>query len=56
MLCLYQHERPNAQPRYWQLTVGSLSGATCPPIFMELTGQNNGGIACPAFLLARKSN
>ena len=39
-----------------QLTVGSLSSATCPPIFMQLTGQNNGEIASPAFLLARKSN
>ena len=45
---------PEAQ--YKQLTVGSLSSATCPPIFMQLTGQNNGGIARPAFLLARKSN
>ena len=42
--------------QYKQLTVGSLSSTTCPPIFMQLTGQNNGGIACPAFLLARKSN
>ena len=42
--------------QYKQLTVGSISSATCPPIFMQLTGQNNGGIACPAFLLARKSN
>ena len=39
--------------QYKQLTVGSLNSATCPPIFMQLTGQNNGGIACPAFLLAR---
>ena len=42
--------------QYKQLTVGSLSSTTCPPIFMQLTGQNNGRIACPAFLLARKSN
>ena len=26
--------------------------ATGPPIFMQLTGQNNGGIASSAFLLA----
>ena len=40
-----------ALPQYKQLTVGSLSNATCPPIFMQLTGQNNGKIACPALVL-----
>ena len=44
------------EAQYKQLTVGSLSSATCPPIFMQLTGQNNGETASPAFLLARKSN
>ena len=43
-------------PQYREQTVGSLSSATCPPIFMQLTGQNNGGIASSAFLLARKCN
>ena len=33
-----------------------LSSATCPPIFMQLSGQNNGGTASSAFLLARKGN
>ena len=42
--------------QYKQLTVGSLSSATYPPIFMQLTGQNIGGKAFPAFLLTRKSN
>ena len=35
--------------REW--TVGPPSSLTCPPIFMQLTGQNNGGIPSPAFLL-----
>ena len=52
-LCCLAH---CALPQYKQLTVELLSSATRPPIFMQLTGQNNGGIACPAFLLARKSN
>ena len=52
-------------PPFWMLSqghsignkqVGSLSSTTCPPIFMQLTGQNNGGIASSAFLLARKCN
>ena len=37
-----------AQYREW--TVGQLSSTTCPPIFMRLTGQNNGRIASPAWL------
>ena len=27
-----------------------LNSATCPPIFMQFTGQNNGGTASSAFL------
>ena len=45
---------PGAQYREW--TVGPLSNATCPPIFMQTTGQKNGGIASPALLLVRKCN
>ena len=37
-------------------TVGPLSSATCPLIFMQLTGQSNGGTASSAFLLTRKCN
>ena len=33
--------------------VGPLSSATCPSIFMQLTGQNNDGTAISAFLLSR---
>ena len=44
------------QAQYREQTVGPLSSATCPPIFMQLTVQSNGGIASPAFLLARKCN
>ena len=40
--------------QYKQLTVGSLSSATCPPIFMQLTGQNNGEIARSAFSIGQK--
>ena len=43
--------------QYRELTIGQpLSTSTCPPIFMQLTGQNDGGTASLAFLLARKSN
>ena len=41
---------------YREWTVGPLSSATSLPIFMQLTGQNSGGIASLAFLLARKCN
>ena len=39
--------------QYREITVESLSSVTCPPILMQLTGQNNSGIANLAFLLAR---
>ena len=44
------------KPQYREDTVEPLSSATCPLIFMQLTGQNNGGTARSAFLLARKGN
>ena len=37
-------------------SIGPLSSATCPPISMQLSGQNNGRTASLAFLLARKCN
>ena len=36
--------------------MGPLSSATCPPILMQLTDQNNGGTVSSAFLLARKGH
>ena len=46
-----------ALPHYYmQQTVRQLSSATCPPIFIQSTGQYNGGTACSAFLLVRKEN
>ena len=41
--------------QYKLLTILSLSSAICPPIFMQLTGQNNGGIACQRFYWPEKA-
>ena len=42
--------------RFRPVPVSSGTTTTCPPIFMQLTDQNNGEIATPAFLLAKKCN
>ena len=43
-----------AYAQYREQTVGPLSSATCPPIFMQLTGQNNGGVAKFSVFIGQK--
>ena len=38
-----------------QRTAEPLDSVTRPPIFMQFTGQNNGGTYSSAFLLAKKA-
>ena len=43
-----------AMSQYGECAVGPLNCSTCPPIFQQFSGQNNGRPTSSAFLLARQ--